>query len=63
MFVSTSKTATTTTKNNTVVSNQFHSAKILLFSSTRSRDFDGIFGTGLPVSMYTTTTPIDMCRQ
>ena len=52
MFVSTSKT-TTTTKNNTVVSNQFHSAKILLFSSARSRDFDGIFGTGLPVSIKT----------
>ena len=27
----------------------------------RSRDFDGMLGTGLPVSMYTTKTPIDMC--
>ena len=27
--------------NNTVVSNHFHSVKILLFSSARSRDFDG----------------------
>jgi hypothetical protein len=26
------------------------------------RDFDGILGTGLPVSMYTTKTPIDKCR-
>jgi hypothetical protein len=26
---------------NTVVSNHFHSVKILLFSSARSRDFDG----------------------
>ena len=47
---------------NTVVSNHFHSVKILLFSSARSRDFDGMFGTELPVSMYTTKTPIDMCR-
>ena len=46
----------------TVVSNHFHSVNILLFSSARSRDFDGMFGTGLPVSMYTTKTPIDMCR-
>jgi hypothetical protein len=46
--------------NNTVVSNHFHSVKILLFSSARSRDFDGIYNTGLPVSMYTTKTPIDM---
>ena len=27
---------------NTVVSNHFHSVKILLFSSARSRDFDGL---------------------
>ena len=30
---------------NTVVSNHFHSVKILLFSSARSRDFDGTPGT------------------
>ena len=35
-------------KMNTVVSNQFHSVKILLFSSARSRDFDGTTGTELP---------------
>jgi hypothetical protein len=40
----------------------FHSVKILLFSSAISRDFDGMLDTGLPVSMYTTKTPIDMCR-
>ena len=50
------------TYGNTVVSNPFHSVTILLFSSTRSRDFDGTPGTELPVSMYTTKTPIDMCR-
>jgi hypothetical protein len=44
-----------------VVSNHFHSVKILLFSSARSRDFDGTPGTELPVSMYTTKTPIDIC--
>jgi hypothetical protein len=47
---------------NTVVSNHFHSVKILLFSSARSRDFDELIGIELPVSMYTTKTPIDMCR-
>ena len=47
---------------NTVVSNHFHSVKILLFSSARSRDFDGTPGTELPVSMYTTKTPINICR-
>jgi hypothetical protein len=26
------------------------------------KDFDGMLGTGLPVSMYTTKSPIDMCR-
>ena len=46
----------------TVVSNNFYSVKILLFSSARSRDFDGLIGIELPVSMYTTQTPIDMCR-
>jgi hypothetical protein len=30
------------TKINTVVSNHFYSIKILLFSSARSRDFDGM---------------------
>ena len=29
------------------------------FSSARSRDFDGLIGIELPVSMYTTKTPID----
>jgi hypothetical protein len=47
---------------NTVVSNHFHSVKILLFSSARSRDFDGLIGIELPVSMYTAQTPIDLCR-
>ena len=45
---------------NTVVSNHFHSVKILLFSFARSRDFDGLIGIELPVSMYTTKTPIDI---
>ena len=48
--------------NNTVVSNHFHSVNILLFSSARSRDFDGLISIELPVSMYTTKTPIDLCR-
>ena len=47
---------------NTIVSNPFQFVKILLFSYARSRDFDGMKSTGLPVSMYTTQTPIDMCR-
>ena len=47
---------------NTVVSNHFHSVKSLLFSSARSHDFDGMLGTQLPVSMYTTKSPIDMQR-
>ena len=47
---------------NRVVSNHFYSVKILLFSSARSRDFDGLIGIELPVSMYTTKTPIDLCR-
>jgi hypothetical protein len=46
----------------TVASNHFHSVKSLLFSSARSRDFDGILNAELPVSMYTTKIPIDMCR-
>ena len=37
-------------KGNTVVLNHFHSVKILLFSSARSRDFDGLIGIELPVS-------------
>jgi hypothetical protein len=45
-----------------VVSNHFHSVKNFLFSSAKPRDFDGMLGTGLPVSMYTTKTPIDKCR-
>ena len=51
-----------TIENNTVVSNHFHSVKILLFSSARSRNFDGLIGIEIPVSMYTTKTPIDWCR-
>ena len=37
-------------------------SKTFLFSSVKPRDFDGMLGTGLPVSMYTTKTPIDKCR-
>ena len=51
-----------TRKNNTIVSNHFHSIKNFLFSSAKPRDFDGMLGTGFPVSMYTTKTPIDKCR-
>ena len=40
----------------------FIPSKGLLFSSARPHDFDGMLGTGLPVSMYTTKSPIDMCR-
>ena len=47
---------------NTVVSNHFHSVNILLFSSAISRDVDGLISIELPVSMYTTKTPIDLCR-
>jgi hypothetical protein len=47
---------------NTVVSNHFHSVKILLFSSARSHDFEGMLSAEFPVSMSTTETPIDMCR-
>ena len=49
-------------RSNTVVLNRFHSVKIVLFPSARSRDFDGLIGIELPVSMYTTKTPIDLCR-
>jgi hypothetical protein len=42
--------------------NHFHSVKNFLFSSAKPHDFDGMLGTGLPVSMYTTKTPIDKCR-
>ena len=37
-------------------------SKVFLFSSVRPRDFDGMLGTGLPMSMYTTKTTIDMWR-
>ena len=47
---------------NTIVSNHFRSVKSLLFSSAIPRDFDGMLGTGLPVSMSTTKRPIDMRR-
>jgi len=48
---------------NTLVSNHFYSVKsVFLFSSARPRDSDGMLGTGLPVSMYPTKTPIDMWR-
>jgi branched-subunit amino acid transport protein AzlD len=46
---------------NMVVSNHFHSVNFFLFSSTKPYDFYGMLGTGLPVSMYTTKTPIDKC--
>ena len=50
------------TSDNTVVLNHFHSVKNFLFSSAKPRDFDGMLGTVLPVSMYTTKTPIEKCR-
>jgi hypothetical protein len=34
----------------------------LILPMLGSRDFDGTPGTELPLSMYTTKTPIDMCR-
>ena len=37
-------------------------SKVFLFSSARPHDFNGMLGTGLPVSMYTTKTPSDMWR-
>ena len=45
-----------------IVSNHFHSVKSLLFSFARPRDFDSMLSTGLPVSMYTTKSPINMRR-
>jgi hypothetical protein len=36
------------------------SVKSRLFSSARPHDFDGMLDTELPLSMYTTKTPIDM---
>ena len=50
-----------TTYFNMVVSNHFHSVKNFLFPSAKPRDFDGLLGTGLLVSMYTTKTPTDKC--
>ena len=47
---------------NMLVSNHFHSVKSCLFLSARPCDFDGMLGTGLLVSIYTTKTPIDMWR-
>ena len=44
---------------NTLDSNHCHSVKNLLYSSAKPREFDGMLGTGLPVSMYTTKTSID----
>ena len=45
-----------------VVSNHFISIKNFLFSSAKPHDFDGMLGTALLVSMYTTKTSIDKCR-
>ena len=47
---------------NMVVSNHFYSVKNFLFSSAKPQDIDGMLGTGLPGSMYTTKTPIDKCH-
>ena len=47
---------------NTVVLNIFHSVNNFLFSSAKPHHFVGMVGIGLPVSMYTTKTPIDKCR-
>jgi hypothetical protein len=46
---------------NRIVSNHFHSVKNFLFPSAKPHDFDGMLGTGLSVSIYTTKTPIDEC--
>ena len=62
LFLYISSCSSCSSSSPTVVSNHFHSVKILLFSSARLRDFDGLIGIELPVSMYTTKTPIDMCR-
>ena len=40
----------------------FRPVKNFLFSSAKPRHFDGMLGTGLPVSMYTTKMPIDKCH-
>jgi hypothetical protein len=45
-----------------VFGTSLHSVKNFLFSSAKPHDFDGMLGTGVPVSMYTTKTPIDKCR-
>jgi hypothetical protein len=37
---------------NTLISNHFHSLESFLFSSAKPREFDGMLGSGLPVSMY-----------
>jgi hypothetical protein len=47
---------------NKLVSYHFHCVKNCLFSSAKPQDFDGMLGTELPVSMYTTKIPIDKCR-
>ena len=39
---------------------QIISIPLKVSSAARPRDFDGMLSTGLPVSMYTTKTPIDM---
>ena len=51
-----------TSYSNTLVSNHVDSVKIFLLSCVRSRDVDGMLSTGLPLSMYTTKTPINMWR-
>jgi hypothetical protein len=40
----------------------FHSVKNCFFSSAKPRDFKVMLDTGLPVSIYTTKTPIDKRR-
>jgi hypothetical protein len=45
-----------------VVLNHLHSIKNFVFSSAQPCDFDGMLGTGIPLSLYTTKTPIDKCR-
>ena len=47
---------------NTLVLNHFHSVKNFLFSSAKPRDYYGMLGTGLPMSIYTTKSPIDKSR-
>ena len=48
------------TYTNTLVWNHFHSVKSFLFLSARPHNFDGMLGTELPLSMYTTKNPINM---